>query len=611
MMDTSRRFLLVHVLPELLGSAVIRGVVSGCLTGFMLFFFLPEAGPVSSGLWRDYRLLPMALSVVFLLFFLFLLALFGFMASCFHRKAGWIAAFPRVAGLISGSASYIYILQIWRWCWLERPGAGRFTGAVVLSFLCIFSASVITGRLGFGLVNKIRVLYQPPGIRSGPPAAGRSRYVLFILALFCFVLYILYARYGPFPAAPIPEENVPHKKTPPLLVIGMDGVESDMIRTLIGMGQLPAFQRFLEKGRCYLTSPVTPRDPLLVWNAIACGYNVLWNDVFYLNRDYFPRRHFGSWPGHKALTVAFPPLKFTSLRPLREMAGGQKSFWEIGAEKKKVLSVNWRGSWPVGPLPGTIISDMTYPALVKNKKARGFASPPEVEDELRKRFDTDWRPGSSSLSLYLPDLLGWEMRRVINGTTAVDDYYARICLRYMQRKDYECIILYLHGLEVLKYFFLADRERLSVSDLYARVEILKSYYIFLDIWLDRLMKQFDQNGHVVLIGDPGRIAVQGDYLAAGWFGCMGPGIRPGGIAGYIKELAATPTIVTLMGIPPTEQMEEESPEDAFREPFITGIEGMTEVPSYGPRHFNPRISPKDMEDYLRRELTTPAYALWK
>jgi hypothetical protein len=279
--------------------------------------------------------------------------------------------------------------------------------------------------------------------------------------------------------------------------------------------------------------------------------------------------------------------------------------------KKNALVVNWRGSWPAGPVPGTVISDRTFPGLFKKKGAAQVASPPEVLDELRRRFDTDWRPGALSLSVSLPDYLRWELRKFINRTVEIDDYYARICLRYMKKGDYPLTVLYLHGQEALKYALLKDREKLSLADLSAAVKVLESYYVFVDRWLAKILDPFPATGHAVLIGDPGRISTRGDYMATGYLGLMGPNIRRAGFAGYAKELAVTPTLMALMGISPSEEMEEDILEEAFHGPFISELEVLGETSSYGRQTGVGRFSGREVEGYYRRELSTPEYALWK
>ncbi|MAW60386.1 MAG: hypothetical protein CMJ94_06075 [Planctomycetes bacterium] len=120
---------------------------------------------------------------------------------------------------------------------------------------------------------------------------------------------------------------------PPVFVIGMDGLEWDVMLPLLKEGRLPHFQAMIERGVGGGLETFQPTFSPVVWTTIATGAT--------------PQQHG---------VLNFSEPKPNGL-PYTSNARKVPAVWNIVSEaERSVLSVGWWVSWPAEPVNGRIVA---------------------------------------------------------------------------------------------------------------------------------------------------------------------------------------------------------------------------------------------------------------
>lgn len=147
-------------------------------------------------------------------------------------------------------------------------------------------------------------------------------------------------------AAPTPTHTLPSAgpslapgsgTTPPILVIGLDGADWEMIRPLAEAGKLPNLRRLMERGA---SGVLRSEDPILspiLWTTIATGREPLDHGIFdFLEDD----------------PVTGEPMRVSN------RARRVPALWDLfSAAGLDVGVVGWWATWPAYPLNGWAITD--------------------------------------------------------------------------------------------------------------------------------------------------------------------------------------------------------------------------------------------------------------
>src|SRR6185436_2962162 len=123
----------------------------------------------------------------------------------------------------------------------------------------------------------------------------------------------------------------------PVVVIGIDSADWEMIRPMVESGELPTFARLLSEGA---SAPCTTLDPPLsplLWTSIATGRTPDAHGILdFITRD--PR------------TGRTVPVTST----LRRVA----ALWNIASDAgRRVAAIGWLASWPAESVSGAIVTD--------------------------------------------------------------------------------------------------------------------------------------------------------------------------------------------------------------------------------------------------------------
>jgi hypothetical protein len=134
------------------------------------------------------------------------------------------------------------------------------------------------------------------------------------------------------------DSNDASSKLPPVFVIGMDGLEWDVMTPLLDAGRLPNFQAMIERGVAGGLATFQPTFSPVVWTSIATGVTSAEHGILNFSEEENGRLKQGGLP-YTSNTRKVPAL------------------WNIASEfERSVLSVGWWVSWPAEPVNGRIMA---------------------------------------------------------------------------------------------------------------------------------------------------------------------------------------------------------------------------------------------------------------
>lgn len=127
-------------------------------------------------------------------------------------------------------------------------------------------------------------------------------------------------------------------QVPPVFVIGMDGLEWDVMTPLLDAGKLPHFQAMIERGVAGGLATFQPTFSPVVWTSMATGVTAPEHGILNFSEVENGRLKQGGLP-YTSNSRKVPAL------------------WNIASEfDRSVLSVGWWVSWPAEPVNGRIMA---------------------------------------------------------------------------------------------------------------------------------------------------------------------------------------------------------------------------------------------------------------
>lgn len=353
----------------------------------------------------------------------------------------------------------------------------------------------------------------------------------------------------------------------PLLVIGFDGLDPEILTLLMDRGELPHFASLAAAGARGPAETLYPTYSPSIWTTIATGKP--------------PREHgvlgFGAWgapgvpqplqrvPFHTGcghLFQWFNRIGFFRFTPASATLRRTSTIWEVLANAgRRVGVVNWWASWPATPLDGVIVTDQFQYALESGRPghARGLVHP-----------DTLFAP-LAALAVRAADVDERELARVFEGPPrsgedrridtwarrflASDITYMRVAHELLERSRYDFFAVYLRGVDSLTH--LAG----EYSDLFGRAPGERRYrralteaYRRADEQLGELLSLVRPDTNVIVCSDHG-FEWQRDghfhhtYAPSGVVMLRGPDAAAGKQIRGAHVLDLAPTLLYLSGQP--------------------------------------------------------------
>jgi type I phosphodiesterase/nucleotide pyrophosphatase len=485
----------------------------------------------------------------------------GLIAGWWARRRGRGAS-PRLSrnvGLALGLAGLGYLAAWWRSHGLHAPLAVQVAAAVAGAAAC-----VALGR--FGALAAVAVL-SAGGAGGGVPEANltRRRMVpLLAAAALLLAAGVATASYlGSRTGRDAPDFAVVGTGLR-VRVLGVDGLDPRMAAQMAP--EMPALRRFLARA-ARLPLRVEPEQvPALVWTTVATGrgpeaHGILSTGARRLAGMRTPVSLDEQGLLARTLARGAELLRVGRAEPPTSVLRGVKAFWNVASEKGlRVGVVNWWATWPADAVNGYVVSDRAYFKMEKGGAPEREVHPPEIFERLRP-------------------LAGPALANDPERARRLDQFHfdAARLLRGTQPPDLEAV--YLSGLDIVTMLQIGETAA-DLATLDARLRTVRAHYA----WLDGLIGQWADSARpgevLVLIADPGRLARRSG-TASGLLAIAGePAVA--GDRGAVSERDVAPTVLHLLGIPRSDELDGRVVDEAFS-PAFRAAQPVRHVASYGRR----------------------------
>jgi len=365
-----------------------------------------------------------------------------------------------------------------------------------------------------------------------------------------------------------------------VVILGIDGLEWDIMGPLLESGRLPNFARLIHEGAWGELQSLEFLESPMIWTSIATGKS--------------PDKHgitgFTTKEG-AARAGAILTANFRTARTL----------WDILGERGfRVGVIGWLVTWPAEPVNGYLVTDrFGYGWDRESGSAQGITFPAELIDEiggLRVRpEDVPDREVAPFLRGGVPTAEGLQTRVQFLRRLVATDETALAASRYLSAElPTDLFALYLKGVDGASHQFWTDAFPESgppPSDEEIEVfgEVIARYYEYADGVVGEFLDSVDPNTTLVVTSDHGHSGpkVRGDSYAwgismhdpTGFFAVWGSDVAGGQELTGVSVLDITPTILALCGLPVAEDMDGKVLEQAI-DPEFFRTHPVTSVATY-------------------------------
>jgi hypothetical protein len=475
-------------------------------------------------------------------------ALAGGLLAGWSRRRGRDAGphLARRVGIATATLGTLYLALWWRSHLAGTPVVAQAVALVVGLFL-----SLALGR--FASLAAVAVLSAGGAAQHLSPAGLSRRRVLPLVAgaaaLFVVVL-ALAPRLSQSATRGAPDFAV----VPTGLrvrVLAIDGLEGRMLEQLAARGELPALAGLLARGAHARLRAEPERVPVIVWTTIATGrgpeaHGILSADTRRLTGLRTPvalDAETGPFAG--ALGRAGDLLRITRPQPATAALRSVKTFWNVASEKGlRIGVVNWWATWPADPVNGWLVSDRAAFKLEKGGAFDREVYPPEAFEALRPLVAVPEAERARRL-----DRFHLAAARQLRGASP---------------PDLEAV--YLPGLDIVTMQQLGDAPASDLAVLDAKLGAVREQYRFVDRLVGEELASLGPSDVLVLVGDPGRLARGAGEAALGLLALVGPHVAAGDL-GVVSERDIAPSVLHLLGVPKSRELEGQILEAALSETF--------------------------------------------
>ncbi len=380
----------------------------------------------------------------------------------------------------------------------------------------------------------------------------------------------------------------------PVLVVGIDSADWEMIRPMVERGEMPTFERLLRDGASAPCTSLEPALSPLLWTSIATGRTPDEHGILdFITRD--PR------------TGKTVPVTST----LRRV----NAIWNIASEAgRDVGAVGWLATWPAEDVNGVMVTDrlafhpfdpaatgggddgLTYPAEIAAEVQALMPAPASIPFDSLSRFLALEREqfDNAAFDTYRRGQLIGNFRR----TFAAAEGYRRVTDHLYGRGGWDLFLTYFEFLDATAHLFVRYMEpglaSLPETERAAFHGVVEEAYRWQDRVLGEILARAPKETIVIVVSDHGflfgerRIAASSEVLggdAALWHRnegiilLAGPGVRRGVWLPPVSILDVTPTILWLMGLPVAGDMAGRPFFSAFEAEFLMA-HPVESIPTY-------------------------------
>ncbi len=432
---------------------------------------------------------------------------------------------------------------------LPVKGSETFVRAGTLSTFqlnMIGALLVLIGGLALGLMVAFLVVRLLTLLRNTLTTRGIRTLGLTPLVIALLMLVIgpgLRSRARPSFSGP-PGET--HAEMPRILVIGVDGCDWEMLGPLVEAGELPNFQRLMERG---WHGPLLTAEPMIsprIWTTIATGR--------------VPEKH--------------GILGFVDLNGVPVNAGMRRApaLWEIVSGYGGVVGVTgWYVTWPADDVNGFVVSDRVHSLLRGPLQLLHTIQGEPTNERLGSfgsfAFDPGYKRLEKSDKRYqqnriVDEPLRWGYLR--------DEIYSTVADFFIPQYDPNFSAVYLRGIDFVQHFFWqysdpGPFETVAPADVRSYGDVIPNYYRYTDRLLGRLLESVGDDTNILLVsdhgfqprlnGNPSMPQLTGMHDKHGVVIGAGPAFRTLGPFGDATILDIAPTCLAVLGLAVPDDMD--------------------------------------------------------
>lgn len=450
------------------------------------------------------------------------------------------------------------------------------------------SGALLLGR--FGTLAAVAVL-AAAGVAGRLPEASLSRRHLLPLLGAAAVLFgtgvAAASYYGEREARTAPDFAVVPTGLRVVLV-GIDGLDAGLADTLVARGQMPHLAALRARAARARLAVEPEQVPAIVWTTIATGRGPDAHGIQSMGGRRLagmrtPVALGGESAFARALASASDLLRLSRPQAPSSVLRSVKALWNVASEKGlRVGVVNWWATWPADPVNGYVVTDRAFFRIEKGGAPDREVHPPEdfaVLAALPRPADTD-------------------------RARALDRFHAEAARALATAHPPDLEALYLPGLDIATVQQLGEAAASDLAGLDARLALVREHYAFVDGLLGGVVERVGPNGLLVVVADPGRLPRGGPTPPAGELLLAGRAVRPGDI-GAASERDLAPTVLHLLGLPKSRELDGRVLEEALAAPFREAHPVRT-VDSYGGRTAG-RPSDSSFDGAMLEELKALGY----
>lgn len=461
------------------------------------------------------------------------------------------------------------------------------------------------------------------------PGDLRRAFLILVYMAGAFALFLAAMR---FTSAPVPSrsgltQDLINPNGRDVRVIGIEGMERDDFLRLRREGLLAWADPLLAGAVGDLTLPPDPVPPV-TWTVIATGRDLSAHGIW----DYQTRAvkglpaSFSIGPNQIGLFElvhsVLPFFRMTRAVPVKSYMRESKGLWNMAADAGlRSVVVNWWVSWPAERVRGSVVSDHAWlkltgeiedttgaPNLPRYSAGvqtpghgmQGASSPLRPDGEPLFLERETW-PSTLLIELSvlagsaLPETLAarfgplpstealdtFEKWRIPADVLRSDLFYAQSAAWLLERGHPELWMLHLPGPDILRRVLLKhalpppEREQ-------ARREVLRAYWTTLEPALRAAtMPPGAKPATTLLLALPGLSWPETPARNAGLLAAAGPDARPGTWSPPVRLAEITPTVLWLLGLPASREMDGTPRTDAWTGSAVAALTPVRWIPSYG------------------------------
>ncbi len=536
----------------------------------------------------------------------------------FGLAFGSAFAVAYVAGALVGFALLAPLARAARRPWIRRGLPALVSVAFLATVLpvngrALRSLAALEGPERFRWLMPAALALAAAGLVAVALERRRTQRVVAAAALLATAGAFWPPAAAPGPSTPVAGRQVVVGQR--FLLVGLDGGDWRYLEPLMSRGELPNLAALRAAGAHGPLRTFRPTLSPAVWTSIATGRRPADHGV----TDFL-------WRHLRGVGVPYPELKpirgvgfhwlEAGLRrtgriatsPISSVVRRSPAYWDIAAARGSPVDVvNFWATWPAEPVPGHVVSERAYHALVGARaREEGLVFPRSLESELRS---VAMRPAEVSLAdaqrymdVTAEDWSRREIRISVDSGALLEElpYFhslyettRRVALHLVKAgarahgsAPDQLVLFRLVDMVCHASLVRSELVRQAAGDPMARA--VTEAYRAMDRAIGDLAGAFG-NGNVIVVSDHGfDVETRGGGLVAhhnrapdGIFLAAGPAFRPGRVEG-LTVLDVLPLLLYLKGFPVAEDFAGKLPTEALRAELLEAVPPKR-IASYGRR----------------------------